>query len=126
MDFSSKKSAANMMGLFGGGGGGGGGDDDEGGGGGCAGHGWRDALPFDFRDLGVPNAAAPRALADGGESAAGRCAHTNEQLYALFDPRNARLPYMYDSVRWTHCESEWAQGEAADRLPTALGVAVDG
>ncbi|KAK7247978.1 hypothetical protein SO694_00086044 [Aureococcus anophagefferens] len=31
--------------------------------------------------------------------------YTNADLYALFDPTNARLPYVFDDMSWTHCRA---------------------
>lgn len=31
--------------------------------------------------------------------------YTNSELYALLHPANDSLPYIYDSLRWSHCEA---------------------
>ena len=30
--------------------------------------------------------------------------YTNEMLYELFDPQSLTLPYMFDSLSWSHCD----------------------
>lgn len=31
--------------------------------------------------------------------------YTNRELYDFFDPLNDRIPFLYDTFRWAHCES---------------------
>ena len=34
--------------------------------------------------------------------------YTQAELYHLFDPSNARLPYVFDDFEWAHCADAWA------------------
>jgi len=54
----------------------------------CLGKAWRDPTPFS-NFLGETDDAR----------------YTNADLYALFDPTNARLPYVFDDMSWTHCRA---------------------
>ncbi|KAH8083394.1 hypothetical protein JL720_8278 [Aureococcus anophagefferens] len=54
----------------------------------CLGKAWRDPTPFS-NFLGETDDAR----------------YTNADLYALFDPTNARLPYVVDDMSWTHCRA---------------------
>jgi hypothetical protein len=56
----------------------------------CVGKAWHDPSPFSSflgeKDDGVR--------------------YTNSELYALFDPTNARLPYVFDDLSWAHCRTD--------------------
>jgi hypothetical protein len=62
----------------------------------CLGKAWHDPSPF-ANFLGE----------DGGNR------YTNSELYALFDPTNARLPYVFDDLAWAHCRADDAADDAA-------------
>ena len=55
---------------------------------------------------------ANASLARASARAAARH-YTQAELYHLFDPSNARLPYVFDDFEWAHCADAWA-GDAGD------------
>lgn len=57
----------------------------------CLGKAWHDPTPF-ANFLGETDDAF----------------YTNADLYALFDPTNARLPYVFDDMAWAHCRTDAA------------------
>merc|ERR1719198_2187440 len=56
----------------------------------CYGHNLHDSLPWsNFLDEGTDKR------------------YTNQQLLELFDPRNPKLPHVFDTFAWEHCHFDW-------------------
>ena len=53
----------------------------------CVGHGYHDTVPW--RNF----------IGEGSTED-----YTNQQLLEFFDPRNPRLPHVYDNFEWDHCD----------------------